>query len=160
MYFEDLTPYGYCFREPPFLDDVLNIGWLDLSHAYTKGKSDPGFLSKLWAVIAQTNPIVDVHVNRMRSVRPCDLCGGTVRYYFGKPDLLGMSEIWIPAGNLWYAAPSMVVHYVETHEYLPPERFVIAVQKMSVSEPYNAQDAYDRRMRIRFQPDAGRAARP
>lgn len=153
MHFEDLTPYGYCFREPPFLDDVQNVGWLDLFHSYARGNPDASFLSKLWAVISGIYPHVNVHVNRMRSVRQCDLCGGTVRYYFGKPDLLGMSEIWIPAGKIWYAAPSMVVHYAETHEYLPPQEFVLAVQEMNVSEPYNAQDAYDRRMRLRFQSD-------
>lgn len=154
MYFEDLSSYRYCLDAPPFLCNVLNIGWLDSSHPFTVGELAPSVVSKLARLVARAYPNVDVHVNRMRCIHPCNLCGEELIQlgsYHGKPDFFGVSEIWIPADDLWYAAPSMVVHYIETHRYLPPAEFVAAVEGLRVSEPYSAQDIYDRLMKQRMQ---------
>lgn len=36
---------------------------------------------------------------------------------------LGSAELWIPSldNTLIFAAPDMIIHYVETHQYRPPE---------------------------------------
>jgi hypothetical protein len=62
----------------------------------------------------------------------------------GRVDTLGAAEIWIPSKdrNVFFAAPSMVYHYVEKHSYLPPEEFVVAVMSFDLSTPYKAQDIY------------------
>jgi hypothetical protein len=41
---------------------------------------------------------------------------------------IGSDEIWVPGENgRIYAAPSLIVHYVEEHNYLPPPPFIEAV---------------------------------
>ena len=145
MFFEDRSPYQY--YQPSPLQYVLNVGWLDSTHVFPTAKSPTAFLAKLRAIVAGKYVNVDVHVNRMRGIHPCNLCGEEsipLENCHGRPYALGMSEIWIPAEGLWYASPSMVVHYIQAHLYLPPREFIVAVEQMSVSEPYNAQGVYDR----------------
>jgi hypothetical protein len=143
MYFEDLSPYCYLMKLG--LDNVLNVGWLDASHPFDNGDRSFSFASTLRAVVAEPHENADVHVNRMRGVHPCNLCGEEnlpIRDHRGLRYNLGMSEIWIPGDGLWYAAPSMVLHYVEAHRYLPPREFVLAVERFDTNEPYKAQDVY------------------
>jgi hypothetical protein len=48
----------------------------------------------------------------------------------GEQFFLGSAELWVPAsdGSI-FAAPNMIVHYVEMHGYLPPPAFVLAVER-------------------------------
>lgn len=145
MYFQDLSAYRYYLQSN--LSQVLNVGWIDSGHSFGLGEAAPQFVRKLAALIAEKHPDVDVHVNRLQGIHACNLCGEQripLEDYRGRQHFLGMSEIWIPADGLWYAAPSMVLHYIETHRYLPPSGFVEAVERMSVTDAYNAQDVYDR----------------
>jgi hypothetical protein len=147
MYFEDLSQYCYFLKSG--LHNVLNVGWLDAFHSFNVGDVSPSFLSTLRAIVAETFPCVDVHVNRMRSVHPCNLCGEEnlpLIDYRGRKYNLGMSEIWIPGEGLWYAAPSMVLHYIEAHHYSAPQEFVVAVESMDTNEAYKAQDIYHKVM--------------
>lgn len=42
--------------------------------------------------------------------------------------LLGDAEVWVDGGDqVWFAAPSLVYHYVVTHKYQPPKEFVRAI---------------------------------
>jgi hypothetical protein len=147
MHFEDLSPYCYFLKSG--LHNVLNVGWLDASHSFNIGAASPSFVSTLRAIVAELHPDVDVHVNRMRGIHPCNLCGEEnlpLIDYRGRKYNLGMSEIWIPGDGLWYAAPSMVLHYIEAHDYLPPNEFIAAVEGMDTNAAYTAQDHYHRLM--------------
>jgi hypothetical protein len=147
MYFEDLSPYCYYLKAG--LDNVLNVGWLDAFHPFNVGDVSSCFLSTLCALAAEMHPDVDIHVNRMRCIHPCNLCGEEnlpMKDYRGRQYNLGMSEICIPGDGLWYAAPSMVLHYIEVHRYSPPTGFIAAVERMKTNEPYKAQDVYHKLM--------------
>lgn len=143
MYFEDLTAYRYYL--PSELSEVRNVGWLDASHAYLKGEVSRGFVSKLREIICARLSNADVHVNVIRGVHPCNLCGNEHIEIScpGSRVLLGMSEIWFPATRGYFAAPSMVLHYVEEHGYVPPQEFVDAVMAFDLRQPFNAQEIYD-----------------
>jgi hypothetical protein len=39
----------------------------------------------------------------------------------------GNGEIWVPGDDVIYAAPVLIVHYIEEHGYLPPPQFLKAV---------------------------------
>ena len=41
------------------------------------------------------------------------------------------AEIRVRGKRCWYAAPTLVLHYVEKHEYQPPDEFVRAVMRTS-----------------------------
>lgn len=143
MYFEDLTAYRYCL--PYELPGVRNVGWLDAAHTYAKGRLSEGVISKLRKIICTRSVDTDTHVNVIRGTHACAICGEERVELLcgGGRMILGMSEIWIPASRGYFASPSMVLHYIERHEYLPPQEYVDAVVGLDFHQRFNAQEAYD-----------------
>jgi hypothetical protein len=143
MYFDDLSHYSYYMPKP--LESVLNIGWLERGKPHGVGVVASGLVAKLLQVMGLEGTTC-VHVNRIRSVHPCNLCGEDA---FDDVDpsgklLVGASEIWIPRlGGGFFAAPSMLPHYIIKHGYLPPAEFLASLMAFSVKEPYIAQAAYE-----------------
>jgi hypothetical protein len=46
----------------------------------------------------------------------------------GKRVLLGCAEVWVRGiDGVWYAAPTLILHYVQAHRYKPPEEFIQTV---------------------------------
>lgn len=143
MYFEDLTAYRYYL--PSELSDVRNVGWLDASHAYPKAEVSRDFISKLHEIICARLSKADAYVNVIRGVHQCNLCGNE-RIEISCPGskmLLGMSEIWLPAKRGYFASPSMVLHYIEGHGYVPPQEYIDAVMAFDLRRSFNAQEIYD-----------------
>ena len=114
-YFEDLTVYTYLTpdeAEP----GTVNIGWLDRSHAFPKGKTSAKFRSKL-------EKLCQRRVNQTRGFHMCPFCTG-----MEWPDTPHSSaEIRLRGVGRLYAAPVLVHHYVTAHEYKPPKEFITAV---------------------------------
>ena len=123
---------------------MLNVGWLDATHEFTKGNPPPGFLERL-RVLFRTP------VKRMRGFHVCPFCPelpSLLEFPNGKQDIalyhscfeegrFSSAEIRISGqdGKI-YASPMMILHYVEAHGYLPPKDFVEAVMQ-TVSVPPN-----------------------
>jgi hypothetical protein len=138
MYFSDLTPYEYYL--PSKLSNVLNIGWLDSAHEYPKSKASAVFVEKLTRIL-NAGDRFNARVNQIRGVHPCNLCSQRI---FNNP-FIGSCELWLPAkaGDVTYAAPSMIIHYIEDHDYCPPQEFVESVLQLSLDMDFNAQQLYD-----------------
>ncbi|MBN1966083.1 MAG: hypothetical protein JW910_15645 [Anaerolineae bacterium] len=113
-HYPDLSLYEYAAHEP----GTVTIGWLEAGHAFPTGPTPPEFRARLRAFY--THP---VHV--MRGFQPCGWCG-----FGGMGDDLpqGSGEIRVVGPEYIYAAPTMLLHYVEAHDYLPPQEFIDAVQ--------------------------------
>jgi hypothetical protein len=45
----------------------------------------------------------------------------------GRPVVLGAAEIRVIGETEIYAAPTLIVHFVAEHDYMPPEAFITAV---------------------------------
>ncbi len=127
-YFPDLSPYCYIRRSPA----ALNIGWLDVNHPYTQGKVAAELVETL-RTLAITQP-----KNRMRGFHICNLCnkpqnadGRVVIRWGGREHFLGSAEIWVKdeCGTA-FAAPNLIVHYIEAHGYLPPAEFLRALARI------------------------------
>jgi hypothetical protein len=142
MYFEDLTSYSYYQKKP--IEKVKNVGWLDQTKTFSTGKVTGKFLEKLRNLIACVNK-TNVHVNPIRGIHPCNLCGEDLIKIEGKdrPIFLGSSEIWIPYREDYFAAPSMILHYIEEHNYIPPPEFIESVMEFDMEYPFNGQSVYD-----------------
>jgi hypothetical protein len=137
-YFEDLTGYSYCETDIVPTDDGyreyrpryrrLNVGWLDRPHPVPTGDV-PGWLpDTLLDLVA--GPLVNV----MRGVHRCTHCDGferdmlTVPYRSGTVSM-GHAEIRVPGeGDVMYAAPTLIYHYVSEHSYRPPRPFIDALE--------------------------------
>jgi hypothetical protein len=140
----DLLPYCLRLKQP--LDCVRFVGWLGPQIVYSTGDAPAKFVDALRRVTLHQTDEFDAHVNLVRGIRPCSFCLEDI--YYPSPDrkhpkLLGISELWIPYDGGWLAAPSMILHYVEFHHYLPPGEFIAGVMELDLSKPYSGQEVYD-----------------
>lgn len=124
-YFEDETPYSY--GDDLGGGNVLNVGWLDGTREYPRGGVPADFVERLRAVCANGTA-------RTRGWHRCNLCPEgapcpvTVQGADGGQYLVGDAEIRVAGqGRVVYAAPTMVIHYVQDHGYRPPDGFIAAV---------------------------------
>ena len=114
-YFPDLD------RRTPsaFGEAVRAVGWLAHAHEYPRGPTSTEFVSALrtlrnsWGAIFQILPWWPAFMGMHR----CELC----------QDHVDTGDIAVPFVDVLFVAPTMVVHYVEAHKYLPPSDFVRAV---------------------------------
>lgn len=105
----------------------LALGWLDAEHEFPQGDCPDDVVRRLEDAVR--NPVA-----RTRSWYQCPLCpltgmGPIVHAATGGEELpLGNATVEVPGpeGRLW-RAPSLVVHYISTHHYLPPETFLADV---------------------------------
>jgi hypothetical protein len=120
-HYDDLTPYEYDEGAPP---GAVNIGWLSWHHRYPVGTPPQGLVDAL-ARLAKN------FTGAYRGYHVCDLgpryaeapCSNTRGDLF-----MGHAQIHVPGtGGVVYVAPTLVVHYVEAHWYLPPAEFIRAV---------------------------------
>jgi hypothetical protein len=112
-YFPDLTPYIYGSSAR----GLLNVGWLDNKHPYTQGPVDARLIEKVKTLA--TKP-----VELYMGVHTCELCGKRE-----SRSHQGNGEIRVSRENITYAAPVLIVHYMEKHCYLPPFEFLKAVEE-------------------------------
>jgi hypothetical protein len=124
-YFQDLTPYEYFQGEK----GVLNVGWLSVDYPFLRGEVQPKFVDAL-AILAH-NPD-----NLCRGSHTCDICCPSTQSYdlAGRKIGLGNGEVRvIGQDRVIYSAPTLIVHYVAVHNYLPPTDFIEAVMKRASS---------------------------
>jgi hypothetical protein len=133
-YFSDYSPYAYGHESHP---GVVHVGWLDNVHPYPKGAVDARLIEKM-KLLASTP------VELYRGKHVCELCAEP-------PDLVKTTlpnrvvldpncswarwvgqrssngEIRVSGEGIVFAAPVLIVHYIEAHSYLPPAQFLKAV---------------------------------
>jgi hypothetical protein len=110
---------------------MLNVGWLGRVKDFKTGAVDV----ELWDELVR---LVSKPVNVMRGLHDCDLCDveSPIRISSGYSAngfaSLGTGEIWVKdSGNdVCYVAPTLLLHYMQIHEYLPPDEFTRAVRAL------------------------------
>jgi hypothetical protein len=134
-YFPDLTPYTYLHRvndgTPPTVT-TLNIGWLGREKPFQLSSPewpDQVFLDNL-SLYEQEAYLV----NRMRGWHICELCEGAVEEYkqdwkkcYEEGKLCHDELRVLGSDGVFYAAPSILRHYITVHQYRPAEQFIQAV---------------------------------
>jgi hypothetical protein len=120
MYFKDLTPYSYSTSH---IAEALNVGWLESAHTFPTGAVSPHLLTRL------KHLAVEAPVRQMRGSHQCGFCAQKeiAITIAGRHRILGCAEIWVPGKEWVYAAPDLIVHYIESHAYLPPVEFLVSV---------------------------------
>ena len=111
---------------------VRAIGWLDDVHDFQTGKSSPEFvhkLSKITENYVASESALGWTFDSFFGYHTCELCG---KFEHG-------GNCGVPAGQVLYVAPAMISHYVEEHEYLPPQQFIDAV----LESPIPGQKDYE-----------------
>jgi hypothetical protein len=120
--FADLSPYTYIRVS----STEKNVGWLGESSMFDTMERDELLLEMLWRHCK-------ISVAQTRGIHECELCRLSRSYIAernGERLLLGSAEIRVIslAGSV-YAAPNLIYHYVQAHQYRPPMEFIDAVLK-------------------------------
>jgi hypothetical protein len=125
MYYPDLTPYDYGTTE---YKDALNIGWIEMGREFPTGD----FPEKQELLRKLKEKRIE---NKYRGWHDCDFCEcyedkidstgniGTFLIF----DRTGNGEYIVQWNGKTYAAPMLVVHYIDSHNYRPPQEFIDAV---------------------------------
>jgi len=114
VYFPDLSPFTYSRKPKCGQLDVVSVGWLDGEHNFSTGKIDPERWAKFEMMLKSHAPI---YLTRGKYV--CELCG--------KASGNGEVHAYHPHTKKIYVAPALILHYIQAHQYLPPEEFIEAV---------------------------------
>ena len=123
-YFPDLSPYTYRPNRSP----ALNVGWLDPGRSYPQGQVRMEFVQRL-RELCVTQP-----VNQTRGFHQCGFCAASgqgndiIAQWQDCVRKMGSAEIWVvsPTG-VTFAAPDLILYYVEAHQYLPPADLIATV---------------------------------
>jgi hypothetical protein len=122
----EMTHYADCapcdYFGPPAL---IAVGWLDPAFPYERGDVEDRLVGTLVAMALAPLPVATT-----AGVHRCGFCrlsGGCGFRYGGRSVPVGASNIFVPADDRLFVAPSMILHYMDAHEYAPPEAFQRAV---------------------------------
>lgn len=164
MYYEDLSDYVYyepvvrkenvrSYFGIAASDEItlLNIGWLDdATKPFRTGALDP-------KVIDQIATLCLKNTGLMRGFHLCRLCDEASPSriaadndpYFMMSELHSGQQIYVGNGEIWfrglpqrgvsdvvtvYIAPTMLLHYIKKHAYLPPDEAIEALLMRDHSE--------------------------
>lgn len=121
--YPDLSPYEYMESDIR----MVNIGWLGRESSYPTGPIDGKYRMELLRRAADP-------ANLMRGMHDCEFCDEESPIEIGGvediPDQvwLGNGEIHVTGDDgVVYAAPTLIVHYIDRHGYSPPEQFLKAL---------------------------------
>jgi hypothetical protein len=123
-YYADLSPCDYF----PFdtQGKLLSLGWLDADFPYARGNVDRAFIEKLAELL--TDPWQPAVAMGRHECQFCRFSGGPPMFNFGGRTVrVGASNVFLPASGVIYVAPSLILHYIDSHGYAPPEEFQRAV---------------------------------
>lgn len=137
MFYNDLSNYQYNLAFE--IEKVKNIGWLEKTNSFNKRTTDPELLKKLFQLIKFKE------CNIYRGVHHCDLCNSDGFMYGNMENeeiLLGHGEIWIPSitQDIVYVSPTLIYHYIEKHQYCPPQDYIESVMAFDVNSDFDGEE--------------------
>lgn len=111
-WFADLSPCTYFTSVDQNV--VLAVGWLEKGHTFPKGRPGDDVVGRLRELHSRVWSF-----SLYRGFHQCQFCR--------QRDAVSNSSIVVPGNGVIYASPTLLLHYIETHSYVPPEVFSDAV---------------------------------
>ncbi len=117
------------FKYPwPDDDRIVPVGWLTDSEDFDRGKVGFDFVVALFKLLR--NPWQPAVAMGFHSCPFCKFSGGPRTFGMKETNdsvLLGRDNVYVPSEGRILVAPSLVIHYVDSHQYRPPDEFQSAV---------------------------------
>jgi hypothetical protein len=116
-----------------------NIGWLSQEHEFKRQESPSDILDIVWS-------FCKISVAQTRGIHECELCQNETHYAQRNAErlLIGSSEIRVFSDDgTIYAAPTLIYHYMQVHNYMPPDEFLRALK----NGPAPSSQAYFERLK-------------
>ena len=124
-HFQDLSTCSYF----PFTEGLsfIAVGWLEPGYEFNRGNVSKDFFERLCSLLHApwVPPLACGGVHR------CGFCRftGGGRGSFAGYTVGGMADgfLFIPRRTTLYVSPASIAHYIDAHDYSPPEDFQQAV---------------------------------
>jgi hypothetical protein len=128
MYLPDGVEYPGIYEPLPDGVQAVAVGWLDADHVFNVGAVSDEFIAQPFEA-CQARAAA-----RTRGWHRCDLCPHedshepTTVSWGAQSLAIGDAEVHaVTSEGTWLVAPTLVLHYVTAHDYLPPPEFVQAI---------------------------------
>lgn len=106
---------------------LIAVGWLDNSHDVPSGQATQAFFEALANLLV--NPWQPVAIAGRHACSFCRFTGGPSELSVGNSKIrVGSTNLFVPTPTCVFVAPSLVLHYIDAHDYAPPEEFKEAVE--------------------------------
>lgn len=123
-YYPDQSNCSYFECNQP--EKLIAVGWLDPVEPFIQGPLSADVFKKLTELLV--NPWQPGIAMGRHECGFCRFSGGPAVFRLDNFEVqLGASNVFIPADGFLYAAPSLILHYIDSHGYSPPEDFQRAV---------------------------------
>lgn len=110
----DLAPCTYFYGSGPELSTrLIAVGWLHRFEPYTHGSVSRAQRAKLGELLEDPwNPFtfLGYHLCECGKSRP------------------GVGNLFVPSAHGLFASPELIDHYIDVHDYRPPDEFLEAVE--------------------------------
>lgn len=129
-YFKDLDTETQIAAGP----NIRAVGWLSQDHEFRTGAVAPSLKERLDAFVAAERDCVRALAwGAFGGSHTCEFCKSAS----------GAVYVAVPHQNLLFVSPSLIAHYVDKHQYLPPSDFLSALDAAPLpgSLEYNVQVA-------------------
>jgi hypothetical protein len=132
MFYQDLSVCSYISNFDGPKEKLKAVGWLAVGHPYTQRRTGTPEIRFRQLVKLLQDPWEPIH---WMGYHDCEFCPAEVRPRVGIGSIecggyvahFGASNLFVPGENCLYVAPSMILHYIDVHDYEPPEVFWEAV---------------------------------
>ena len=125
-FFADLSPCDYFPLDAQA--KVQAVGWLDVECPYPNGDVEEQFVAKLVELLV--DPWQPAVAMGRHECPFCRFSGGPATFQYKDTTVcIGASNLFVPATGVIYAAPSLILHYIDSHGYAPPKHFQKAVME-------------------------------
>ena len=128
-------------------DHLRAIGWLHPDHPFPRGTVPEAFLVRLREFERLVYESMEV-LNWRGGLgdHECEFCPPSETLPDGRVlgAVWGHGQFGVPHGDILFGAPPMIVHYVEAHQYQPPQEFVTAVLASPLPDSAEYRDAIQR----------------
>ncbi len=127
-----MTHFPDLSRMPDDRLTLVAVGWLEPEHAYERGAVDERFFHRLMELLVEPwQPFAAAGFHRCGFCRFSGGLAPVTCYPMRSADRLtvtvGAANVFVPGRDVLYMAPSLIVHYIDAHEYKPPGEFIDAV---------------------------------
>jgi hypothetical protein len=94
------------------------VGWLHPDQPFNKGQVPQEFLIRLKEFARRWFDSVEtLGWGVQMGYHTCEFCGKA----------MGSGTFGVPSGDRLFYAPELIAHYVEHHQYAPPDEFITSV---------------------------------
>jgi hypothetical protein len=116
----DLTPIGH--------PQLIAVGWLARGAPFSRGPVSGAFVAALISLLEDPwQPHVPIGAHGCEF---CRISGGPAQLvHAGRSIQLGALNLYIPHEGKIFVSPSLMAHYIDAHEYAPPDIYQAAVLK-------------------------------